>query len=120
MTAPTIIQLSKLNVTQRIIEALANVTSRAVLFSVKETPKDATQIADELDLSLSAVYKSLSALEDLTLAEVARYVISPEGKKIKHYRSRIGRVEITLEGMEPVLSLHPNTCMGPAPPSGPE
>ncbi|MBT4325487.1 MAG: ArsR family transcriptional regulator, partial [Candidatus Nitrosopelagicus sp.] len=36
-------------------------------------------------------------------------VISPEGKKIKQYRSRIGKVEITLEGLEPSLSLYPNT-----------
>jgi predicted transcriptional regulator len=78
------------------------------LFSVKEESKDVTQIANELKISLSTVYKTLSNLEDLALAEVDRYVISPEGKKIKLYRSRIGKVEITLENMEPTLLLHPN------------
>ena len=66
------------------------------------------QIADELKISISTVYKTLSTLEDLALAEIDRYVISPEGKKIKLYRSRIGKVEITLENLEPTLMLYPN------------
>jgi len=43
------------------------------------------------------------------LVEIDRYVISLEGKKIKLYRSRIGKVEITLDNMVPTLILHPNT-----------
>ena len=96
MTQPNIIQLSEFNVTQKIIESLSNVCTRAVLFSIKEESKDATQIADELKLSLSTVYKTLSSLEDLALVEVHKFIFSNEGKKIKQYRSRIGKVEITL------------------------
>jgi len=80
-----------------------------VLFSVKNESKDATQIADELKISLSTVYKTLSILEDLALAEVDKFVISPEGKKVKLYRSRIGKVEITMDNMEPSLNLYSNT-----------
>ena len=65
--------------------------------------------ADELKISISTVYKTLSVLENLALVEVEQYVISAEGKKIKQYRSRIGKVEITLESLEPSLSLYPNT-----------
>jgi len=103
-----IIQLSEFNVTQKIIESLSNVCTRSVLFSVKNESKDVMQIADELKISISTVYKTLSTLEDLALAEIDRYVISPEGKKIKLYRSRIGKVEITLDDLEPTLMLHPN------------
>jgi|TARA_B100000959_G_C14960233_1_gene615486 predicted transcriptional regulator len=103
-----IIQLSEFNVTQKIIESLSNVCTRSVLFSVKNESKDVMQIADELKISISTVYKTLSTLEDLALAEIDRYVISPEGKKIKLYRSRIGKVEITLDDLEPILMLHPN------------
>jgi len=106
---PNIIQLSEFDITQRIIESLSNVCTRSVLFSVKNQSKDATQIADELKISLSTVYKTLSTLEDLALAEVDRYVISNEGKKIKLYRSRIGKVEITLDDLEPSLNLYSNT-----------
>lgn len=107
MSKPNIIQLSEFDVTQKIIESLTNVCTRAVLFSVKDRAKDATQIADELKISISTVYKTLSALEDLALVEIERFDIS-DGKKIKQYRSRIGKVEITMTDMEPVLSLHPN------------
>ncbi len=109
MSKLNIIQLSEFDITQRIIESLSNVCTRAVLFSVKNESKDATQIADELKISLSTVYKSLSTLEDLALVEVDKFVISSEGKKIKQYRSRIGKVEITLENSEPSLNLYPNT-----------
>jgi len=109
LTKPNIIQLSEFDITQRIIESLSNVCTRSVLFSVKNESKDATQIADELKISLSTVYKTLSILEDLALAEVDKFVISSEGKKIKLYRSRIGKVEITIDDLEPSLNLYSNT-----------
>ncbi len=109
MSKPNIIQLSEFDITQKIIESLSSVCTRAVLFSIKNESKGANQIADELKISLSTVYKTLSTLEELTLIEVDKYVISSEGKKIKQYRSRIGKVEITLENSEPSLNLYPNT-----------
>ncbi len=108
MSKRNIIQLSEFDITQKIIESLSNVCTRSVLFSVKNESKDVPQIADELKISISTVYKTLSTLEDLALVEIDRYVISPEGKKIKLYRSRIGKVEITLDDLEPTLILHPN------------
>ena len=108
MSNRNIIELSEFDVTQKIIESLSNVYTRSVLFSIKNESKDVTQISTELEISLSTVYKTLSTLEDLALAEIEQYVISDEGKKIKLYRSRIGKVEITLENLEPVLSLYPN------------
>jgi len=108
MQKPTIIQLSEFDITQKIIESLSNVCTRSVLFSVKNESKDATKIADELKISLSTVYKTLSTLEGLALAEIDKFIISSEGKKIKQYRSRIGKVEITLEDLEPSLNLYSN------------
>ena len=108
MSKNNIIELSEFDITQKIIESLSNVCTRSVLFSIKTESKDVTQISEELKISLSTVYKTLATLEDLALAEIDRYEISPEGKKIKLYRSRIGKVEITLENLEPVLMLHPN------------
>ena len=108
MVNPNIIQLSEFDITQKIIESLSNVCTRTVLFSIKTESKDATQIADELKISISTVYKTLSNLEELVLAEVDKYEITPDGKKIKLYRSRIGKVEIILDDLEPTLSLHPN------------
>ncbi len=108
MPKSNIIQLSEYDITQKIIELLSNVCSRAVLFCIKNEAKDATQIADELKISLSTVYKTLSHLENLALIDVEQYVISNEGKKIKQYKSRIGKVEITIQNSEPILHLYPN------------
>jgi len=108
MAKTDFIQQSEFDVTQKIIESLSNVCTRAILFSIKNEAKDVTQIADELKISLSTVYKALSNLEELALIEVEKFVISSEGKKIKLYRSRIGKVEISMSNMEPVLNLYPN------------
>ena len=108
MSQPNIIQLNEYNINQKIIETLANVCSRAVLFSILTQAKDAIQIAEELKISVSNVYKTLSHLEDLALVNIEKFVISPEGKKIKKYKSRIGQVEILIRGIEPVLNLYPN------------
>ena len=108
MVKSNIIQLSEFDITQKIIESLSNVCTRAVLFCVKNEAKDATQIADELKISLSTVYKTLSHLENLALIDVEQYVISSEGKKIKLYKSRIDKVEITIKNLEPILHLYPN------------
>lgn len=108
MSNPNIIQINEYNINQKIIESLANVCSRAVLFSILTQAKDATQISEELKISVSNVYKTLSHLEDLALVNVDKFIISLEGKKIKKYKSRIGQVEILIRGIEPVLNLYPN------------
>tara|TARA_B110000014_G_scaffold226437_1_gene185726 strand:- start:105 stop:491 length:387 start_codon:yes stop_codon:yes gene_type:complete len=104
---PNILQLSEYNITQKIMESLVNVCHRSVLFSIIEIAKDAPKISDELNISLSAVYKTLGKLEDLTLVEIEKFEFV-DGKKIKLYRSRIGRVEITLENNDATLHLFPN------------
>jgi len=105
MAKNSIFQLSHYDVTQQIIETLANVYSRAVLFSVASKAKDAQAIADELKMSISTVYKILSNLEELTLVYIDKFVISNAGKKIKFYKSRIKKAEIIVGGITPTLNL---------------
>ena len=104
---PNILQLSEYNITQKIMESLINACHRSVLFSIIEIEKDAPQIAEELNISLSAVYKTLGKLEELTLVQIERFDFI-DGKKIKLYKSRIGRAEITLENNDATLHLFPN------------
>jgi len=104
---PNILQLSEYNITQKIMESLVNACHRSVLFSIIEVAKDAPQVAEELNISLSAVYKTLGKLEELTLVEIERFNFI-DGKKIKLYKSRIGRAEITLENNDATLHLFPN------------
>ena len=89
------------------MESLVNACHRSVLFSIIEVAKDAPQVAEELNISLSAVYKTLGKLEELTLVEIERFNFI-DGKKIKLYKSRIGRAEIKLENNDATLHLFPN------------
>ena len=104
---PNVLQLSEYDITQRIMESLVNACHRSVLFSIIDTAKDAPKIAEELNISLSAVYKTLSKLEELTLVEIEKFDFV-EGKKIKLYKSRIGRAEISFDNDDTVLHLYPN------------
>ena len=104
---PNVLQLSQYNITQKIMESLVNACHRAVLYSIIDDSKDANEIAAELNISLSAVYKTLNQLENLTLVEVEKFVFI-DGKKTKFYKSRIGRAEIKLENNDAILHLFPN------------
>jgi len=104
---PNVLQLSEYDITQRIMESLVNACHRSVLFSITEIAKDAPQVAEELNISLSAVYKTLGKLEELTLVEIERFDFI-DGKKIKLYKSRIGRAEITFENNNATLHLFAN------------
>ena len=82
MAKPNIIQLSEFDITQKIIESLSNVCTRAVLFSVKNESKDATdidtivptdaialQILGKVETQTGDVYKANVILNGLTVKE---------------------------------------------------
>ena len=105
---PNVLELSKYDITQRIMETLINACHRNVLFSILNIPKDANQISNELGVSLSAVYKTLTNLEEMSLVNVEKFEFTDDGKKIKLYKSRIGKAEIKIGSNDAVLELYPN------------
>ncbi len=104
----TLPQLKKYDVTQKVIEALADSESRAILFSVIKKGMTASDLSDKLKIPLSSVYKKLGDLEELTLIEVERWMISDKGRKFKIYKSRISKADISIKKPEPILNLVPN------------
>ena len=105
---PTILELDEYDINQRIIEALTNTCSHAILFSIVDEEKDAIQIAGQLRISLSSVYKTLVNLEKLSLIEIQRFHINSDNKKIKMYRSKIKAAEITINGNKAEVKLQRN------------
>ena len=93
---PSVLELNEYDVKQRSIEAQTNTSSHAKLVSIVIKAKNAVQISQELQLSLSAVYKTLANLEKLTLVTIEDFEFSNEGKKIKRYRSRIKKANIEI------------------------
>ena len=107
LSKPNVLQLSEYNITQKIMDSLVNPCHRAVLFSIVNESKIANQISADLNISLSAVYKTLGKLEELTLVFVEKFEFV-DGKKIKFYKSRIGNAEIALHSDDTILKLYPN------------
>ena len=104
---PTLLELNEYDINQRLIEALTTTCSHAVLFSIIDTEKDTIEISNELQLSLSTVYKTLANLEKLSLVEIQRFKITNDRKKIKMYRSRIKKASISINENNDVL-IYPN------------
>ena len=106
---PTLLELDEYDVNQRVIEALTTTCSHAVLFAIVKTEKDAIEISNELQLSLSTIYKTLANLEKLSLIQIQRFKITDDGKKIKMYRSKIKEASITINENNSKVLLHTNT-----------
>jgi len=105
---PTLLELDEYDINQRVIEALTTTCSHAILFSIVNVEKDVVEIANELQISLSTTYKSLTNLEKLSLVEIQRFKITDDGKKIKMYRSRIKKADISINENNSEVLLHPN------------
>jgi len=104
----TLPQLKKYDVTQKVIEALADSESRSILFSIIKRGMTASELSGRLKIPLSSVYKKLADLEELTLIEVEKWMISDKGRKFKMYKSRISKADISIRKPDPVLNLVPN------------
>ena len=104
----TLPQLKKYDITQKVIEALADTESRAIIFSIIRKGKTASNLSTSLKIPLSSVYKKLSDLENLTLIQVEKTILSENGKRFKVFRSRINKAEISIKKPEPTLTLSAN------------
>ena len=105
---PTLLELDEYDINQRVIESLTTTCSHAVLFSIVNVEKDAVEISNELQISLSSTYKALTNLEKLSLVEIQRFKITDDGKKIKMYRSMIKKADISINENNSEVLLHPN------------
>ena len=105
---PTLSQLKKYDVNQKVLESLADAQSRSILFSVIKQGKTAAELAEKHKIPLSSVYKKISDLEDLSLIKVEKLILADNGKKFKLYKSRISKADISIRKPEPVIILSPN------------
>ena len=105
---PTLLELNEYDINQRIIEALTTTCSHAILFSIVKNEKDAVQLSNELQLSLSTVYKTLTILEKLSLIVIQRFQINDDNKKIKMYRSKIKKADICINENKSKVLLYTN------------
>ena len=74
----TLPQLKKFDVTQKIVEALADVESRAIIFTMVNEAMTASDLSYALKIPLSSVYKKLSDLQELTLVQRLKMKKTPD------------------------------------------
>ncbi len=117
--APTLLEMLRYNVTQKILEELADAESRSILFSSVKEERSAAELSEMLHIPLSSVYKKLTKLEWLALITVARTTIDTNRKRVRMYRSRIAEASIRIREPKPTTILVPNK-RGATAPEAPE
>ena len=99
------------NQKNNLLNVLADDYSRNILHRIIETPKSGVQLSNETGIPASTVYRKLSRMADLKLMKITG-IISPEGKKIFLYQSRVKSVYAKFEGgfidMEIILNSIPS------------
>lgn len=105
---PTVLQLAKYDITQKIVEELANAESRTILFSLVRKARTAEELSRLCKIPISTVYNKLKNLEKLSLVYVDKYWVTDHGKRIKFFKSRISVARISIQNSVPLLFLSPN------------
>ncbi len=105
---PSLLQLKKYDVTQKVIAALTNVESRAILFATVKAGRTAPELASRLRIPLSTVYKKISELEEIALID-RQITFNESGGRVKVCKARINAAEIHVSGKEPRVVLSQNT-----------
>jgi len=99
------------NQKNNLLNVLADDYSRNILNRIIETPKSGVQLSNETGIPASTVYRKLSRMADLKLMKITG-IISPEGKKIFLYQSRVKSIYAKFEGgfidMEIILNSIPS------------
>ena len=94
-----------------LLTVLADNYSRNILNQIIEIPQSGVQISNKTGIPASTVYRKLSRMADLKLMKITG-IISPEGKKIFLYQSKIKSVHAKFEGgfidMEIILNSIPS------------
>lgn len=103
---PSLPQLKRYDVTQRVIGALANVEARAILFDIVRAERSVPEISARLRVPMSTAYSKIAELEGLAL--VSSRIVLAEGGRTRLYRSRIRGAEIRIRGAEPRVTLDRN------------
>jgi predicted AAA+ superfamily ATPase len=90
-----------------LLNVLADDYSRTILHHIIETPKSGVQLSNETGIPGSTVYRKLSRMADLKLLKITG-IISPEGKKIFLYQSKIKSVYTKFESGFIDMEIIPN------------
>ncbi|MDP6897507.1 MAG: ArsR family transcriptional regulator [Candidatus Nitrosopelagicus sp.] len=90
-----------------LLNILSDDYSRSLLNLIIETPKSGVQLSNETGIPGSTVYRKIARMADLKLLKITG-IISPEGKKIFLYQSKIKSIYTKFEGGFIHMEIVPN------------
>ena len=90
-----------------LLNILADDYSRNILSHIIDSPKSGVQLSSETGIPGSTVYRKLSRMSELKLLKITG-IISPEGKKIFLYQSRVKSVYTRFDGGFIDMEIIPN------------
>ena len=108
---PSLLQSTRYNTSQKILEELADAESRPILFSSVTKERSAAELSELLHIPLSSVYKKLDKLRQLGLITVARTVMDANRKRVKMYKSNIAEASIHIKNYAPDLEPVPDPVL---------
>ena len=100
--------VEKYDITNKILNELANLESRHILFSIIQKPKTVKQISQEQKIPLSTVYKKIQVLTGISLIFETHRDFSSDGKIIRFYQSKIDDVQIDISKFSPSIHFKKN------------
>ena len=102
--------VEKYDIANKILNLLADLESRHILFGIIKSPKTAQELAVQLQIPTSSVYKKIKDLSETGL--VFEYKeFSENGRIIKYYQSKIDDAQIIIKNFEPSISLNKNKLL---------
>ena len=88
-----------------IIEHLADKWTRKILGLTSKKEYSAIELSEELETSISTVYRKIKLLEDAGLIQHVKTVINHRGNEEKYYRCIIHEIKVSFKGNELSVSL---------------
>ncbi|GAB3674166.1 ArsR/SmtB family transcription factor [Halopiger thermotolerans] len=90
---------------QEVIDAIDNESSRRILAAASREPMTASELEEELDVSLTTVYRRTDDLVEASFLE-QETEISPSGDNYDTFETAIRRIEFTVEPGEFRVDVH--------------
>jgi DNA-binding transcriptional ArsR family regulator len=81
---------------ERLLDALGDPVVRRILASIDGEARTAPELSQATGVPLTTLYRKLHELEESDLVGIERSAITPDGKRVDFYRSRVEELHLEL------------------------
>jgi len=81
---------------ERVMDALGDPVIRQVLVATHPAPETAQELFQMTGIPLTTLYRKLHELQEIDLVGIERSAITPDGKRVDYFRSRLEEAQLEL------------------------